>query len=205
MRSSLLALLLSVLAVHAEETPNQAFNLGVESFYAGRMEESVAAFDRLIAAVPRAKPDLWQRGLSLYYAGRFAEGREQFESHRSVNPNDVENPVWHFLCVARAENVDAARRALLPVGPDPRVPMREVLALFNGTGDEAAVLRAADAGPEPAQRNQRCYAHLYLGLYAEARGDTDQARHHLRKAALDYRMDHYMGQVAQVHCQLRGW
>jgi lipoprotein NlpI len=147
----------------------------------------------------------WQRGLALYYAERFQEGRAQFEAHQKVNSEDVENAAWHFLCVARAQSPEAARKALLPVGDDARVPMKQVLALFAGTGTEQDVLQAANAGAEADRRNQLCYAHLYLGLYAEALGKTDEARAHLRKAAGEYSMDHYMGTTAQVHLKVRKW
>ena len=36
----------------------------------------------------------------------------------------------HFRCVARAEYAGKASAALLPVGPDARVPMREVYQMF---------------------------------------------------------------------------
>ena len=139
----------------------------------------------------------------LYYAGKFAEGRKQFELHQTVNPNDVENAAWHFLCVAKADGVEAARKALIPISGDARVPMAQVHALFAGTGSEEAVMKAVvDAGN---QRDHLCYAHLYLGLYHEALGHADQAKVHLLKAANDYQMDHYMGRTAQVHVRLRGW
>ncbi|NDI17902.1 MAG: hypothetical protein EBY83_08090, partial [Verrucomicrobia bacterium] len=90
--------------------------------------------DRLVELQPEAEPELWQRGLALYYAGRFADGRRQFELHRTVNPADVENVAWHFACVARDQGPDKARQAIIPVGQDRRVPMREILDLFAGTG-----------------------------------------------------------------------
>jgi lipoprotein NlpI len=167
--------------------------------------ESARTFDRLLAAVPGAEPELWQRGLALYYAERFQDGREQFERHRTVNPDDVENPAWHFLCVARLEGPEAARRAMLPVGEDRRVPMREILDLYAGRGDAAAVLAAAEQGDAAARRNQLCHAHLYLGLHAEACGDRELARKHIVQAAGPFRMDHYMGKVAVMHASLRGW
>ena len=85
--------------------------------------------------------------------------------------------------------------------------MREIHALYAGTGTVEAVLKAADADgvPTPDERDHLCYAHLYLGLYHEVTGDEAQARSHLRKAAIDFRMDHYMGRVSQVHVQVRGW
>jgi lipoprotein NlpI len=190
-----------------ESNADHFFRLGVQQFFAAKPVESVAAFDQVITRAPTSEPHLWQRGLSLYYAGRFADGRVQFEHHQTVNSNDVENAAWHFLCVAKAENVAAARAALIPISGDGRVPMREIHALFAGTGDEAAVLRAADADgkPDDSERDQLCYAHLYLGLWHEANNRADLARTHLRLAAIDFRMDHYMGKVAQVHVKLRGW
>jgi lipoprotein NlpI len=107
--------------------------------------------------------------------------------------------------VARDQDPDQARKAIIPVGDDRRVPMREILDLFAGRADPAAVLAAAEAGPEESRRNQLCYAHLYLGLYFEAIGDAEKAKRHMLLAADTYSMDHYMGKVAQVHCRLRGW
>lgn len=187
------------------ESPAAVFSSAVRLFFAGKPVESSAAFDRLVELEPKAEPELWQRGLALYYAGRFADGRRQFELHRTVNPADVENVAWHYACVARDQGPEQARAAIIPVGEDRRVPMREILELFAGRADPAAVLAAADAGPEEGRRNQRCYAHLYLGLYFEAIGDADKAKQHMSLAAGRFSMNHYMGKVAQVHCSLRGW
>ena len=205
----LLTLALGIIAAPlaaADQENTRLFRAGVEAFYAAKPAESVAAFDRLIAIQPELAPQLWQRGLSLYYAGDFAGGRKQFEIHQGANPQDVENAAWHFACVARVAGVDAARAALIPIAADRRIPMAEIHAVYAGTGSAAAVLAAAErAGDDATRRNQQCYAHLYLGLLDEVSGRTEPARDHLRKAAIDYRMEHYMGVVAQVHVRLRGW
>lgn len=202
----LLALVCCVTAQAQEKAePNQLFRQGVAAFYEAKPKESVAAFDKLIALAPEAKPQLWQRGLSLYYTGDYKAGREQFEVHQTVNTADVENAAWHFICVARAESVEAARKALIPIEGDARIPMKEVHDLFAGKGSEEAVLKAAESGEGEDLRNHRCYAHLYLGLYFEALGDEAKAKDHMLKAAKDYAMDHYMGTCAQVHVKVRGW
>lgn len=188
-----------------EPSPRELMSSAVDLYFAAKPKESVAAFDRLIKLQPDARPGLWQRGLALYHADKFKEGREQFEVHQTVNPNDVENAAWHFICVAKADGVEEARKHLIPIKGDSRVPMKEVHDLFAGTGSVDAVMKAAGAGDESERRNQLCYAHLYLGLYFEALGDVAKAREHMVKSAVDYKMDHYMGKSAQVHVKLRGW
>ena len=85
--------------------PNDAqsvFDRAIDEFTDGNIEASAAAFDELVSMVPDSAPGFWQRGIVLYYAGRYEDCRTQFESHRTVNPADVENATWHFLCVARS-------------------------------------------------------------------------------------------------------
>lgn len=191
MRPLLLVLLLA--------QPPASLDRAVAHFEAGRIAESAAEFDRLVQNDPRVMPYLWQRGIVLYYAGRYADCRQQFERHRTVNPNDVENAAWHFLCVARAESPAAARKTLLPVGPDARVPMRQVYELFRGAMTADDVLKAAGAQP-----SAQFYAQLYLGLYFEATGDARRALEHIKAAAAERYASagDYMHMVARVHLKL---
>ncbi len=185
--------------------PDRIFEKAVSLFFEAKPGESAAVFDQLIQVQPECQPGLWQRGLALYYADRFVEGQKQFELHRLVNPNDVENPAWHYLCVARATSPENARQHMLAVGQDLRVPMKQILELYQGDGSEENVLMHAARGDSRQQRNQLCYAHLYLGLYAEANGNMGKAKDHILQAAGPYSMDHYMGRVANVHARVRGW
>lgn len=123
-----------------------------------------------------------------------------FVSHRTVNPDDVENAVWHFLCVARAESPEAARTQMLPVGPDARVPMREVYQMFQGRMSEAQVMRAAGNDP-----TAQFFARLYVGLYLEATGQAARGRAQIEIAAEDRfaRVGGYMHDVARVHLMPR--
>lgn len=207
--TSLLLIMTAASPVIAEDkralTPNQWFREGVQAFFNAQPQEAVAAFDRLIELTPEVKPQLWQRGLALYYTGDFKAGRKQFEVHQTVNTADVENAAWHFLCVARLEGLEAARKALIPIEGDTRVPMKQVHDLFAGKGSAEEVLKAAEAGEGEDLRNHRCYAHLYLGLYYEALKDDARAKEHMLKAARDYSMEHYMGMCAQAHVKVRGW
>ncbi len=177
---------------------------GSEQFKLGRLAESLADFDRFLRLRPDASAGHWKRGITLYYLGKFDEGCKQFEGYEKLDTNDVENAVWHFLCVARKDGVAKARASLLKIGKDKRVPMMEVYALFAGKAKPEDVLQAAEAGrPTAAQKNARLfYAHLYLGLYHEAQGNTELARKHLGEATDNHRLGHYMWDVARVHRDL---
>lgn len=166
----------------------------------GDFQGALADFDQAIVERPAKAADLWQRGIALYYLGRYSDGRKQFELHRTVNPQDVENSAWHFACVARQEGFPAARAALLPVNGDSRVPMAQIQALFAGTATPAEVLSAAQAVGDPARRGEAVfYAHYYLALYHGAEGRKDLEIRHAAEASrlgADYGI---MGELAKVH------
>jgi len=192
-------LLVGVLALFSlEQAVRDVLLQATDDFRAGRVEQSLIGFDRVAAMVPAEAPQLWQRGIAQYYAGRFRDCRDMFVSHRTVNPADVENAAWHFLCVARAESPAAARTQILPVGPDARAPMREVYQMFQGRLTPAQVLTAAGTDP-----SAQFFGRLYVGLYLEATGDSVTGRQHIAFAAQDRfaGVGGYMHDVARVHIQ----
>jgi tetratricopeptide (TPR) repeat protein len=178
---------------------------GVTHFYAAEIDASITDFDAYLAHYPKRAPQHWQRGISYYYADRFEDGVNQFEIHQTVNSQDVENAIFHFICAARAKSIglEKARKNFIPITSDRRIPMAELHELYRGDGTEAAVLAAAAAATGSSRTNALCYAHLYLGLYHEALGNPEKSLTHIRKAAIDYAQPHYMGQVAKVHLKLR--
>ena len=175
------------------QSPPELLRRGMERFQAGQVEESVKDFDRLIQLDPPAGQYLWQRGIALYYLGRFKDCKAQFETHRAVNADDVENAAWHYLCTARAESPAKARQMLIPIARDPRPPMMTVHSLFAGKATPEDVLR--DATDDGA----RFFAYLYNGLYWEANGMAGKAEPWLKKAAQASGGQDYMGAVARVH------
>jgi len=197
--SALCVLVFFGVALNAQG-PRAALDRAVAEFEQGRFAASAVAFDEVVKLAPDSAPQLWQRGIALYYAKRYTDCRRQFESHRSVNPDDVENAAWHFLCVAREQSPEAARRALLPVGPDARVPMRQVYQMFRGEISPEDVMKTAGG-----RLDGQFYGHLYVGLYFEALGEPTRARPHIEAAASDRyaSVGGYMHMVARVH--LRSW
>ena len=167
----------------------------------GQPKESIPYFDRYLKDQPEALPYLWQRGIALYFAGDYQGGVKQFEVHRRVNPNDVENAAWHFLCLTKAESFQKASQLVLPAPGDPRIPMEEVLSMLK-TGDTELVKKRMQSVPEKTTARERAdfYGFFYLGLYADAKGDSEDALGWLKKSAADA-PHHYMGDVARVYQQ----
>lgn len=186
-------------------TPDALEESGSEHFRAGRFNESVAAFDDEIRLDPRRAPWHWKRGISLYYAGRYADGAKQFEGYQTVDNNDVENAVWRFLCQVRdpAVGLERARKLILTIKNDGRVPMMQIYSLYRGDAKPEDVVAACTADkPSDAVRDARLfYARLYLGLYYEALGQDEEAYRELLEAKR-LRIAHYMGDVAVVHTDL---
>jgi lipoprotein NlpI len=191
-----IALILVAVSQAVPQRPQEVMDKAVTDFEQGRVAQSARGFDTLAAMGPDIAPELWQRGIALYYAGRYKDCRAQFESHRTVNPADVENAAWHFLCVARQESAENARKALLPVGPDSRVPMTRIYEMFQGKRKPEEVLAAAGS-----QNRAQFYAELYVGLYYEATGNKKLALQHITLAAADRfaAPGLYMHMVAKVH------
>lgn len=177
---------------------------GQVQFKAGNVRASVDDFDRFLQLRPERKPHHWQRGISYYYTREYEKGVKQFELHKTVNPEDVENAVWQFLCKARVDGVEKARAELIRIKSDSRPWAKTVYQLYQGkVTPEQAVDRAEKISETEAQRRYNLfYTHLYVGLYHEAMGQPDRARRHIRFAVKEYPSPHYMGDVARVHLQL---
>ena len=174
---------------------------GVVRFFQLKFTESLADFDKFIEMMPSREPYHWQRGLVHYYAGKYKAGRKQFESHQTVNTQDVENAVWHYLCISKIDGVKEAEKHFIKITSDRRVPLKEIHALFAGKGTERQVLdaiKAGDPGPAALARGQ-FYGHLYLGLYFEAQGNKKKSTDYIAKATKGHEAHGYMGQVARVH------
>ena len=175
---------------------------GEQHFRQARIAESIADFDRELQLAPDRAAEHWQRGIAYYYAGEYEKGARQFELHRTVNPQDVENAAWHFLCVVRAPkgSVEAARKTLIPVADDSRVPMAQIQQMFAGTMTPEEVLKVG----EEAGGTAKFYADLYVGLYFEALDRDDESLRLIELAAANpAAKDSYMGDVARVHVKLR--
>ncbi|KAG2500873.1 hypothetical protein HYH03_001634 [Edaphochlamys debaryana] len=184
--------------------PRALTRSGMEKFRRNEVEASVVDFDGVIAAAPSMKPYMWQRGLSLYYLERYADGAEQFRVDVAVNPNDTEESIWTFLCEAQMVGAEQARKQFLQVGRDPRPVMRAAYECFRtGAQPEAILAQVSDKGGHDS-----FYGNLYVGLWHESHGQPAEAQAAITKAVRTpyARLSgDYMASLARVHCLRRGW
>lgn len=197
-----------LLTSHIKSFPNDAagyYLRGRERFRQAKIKDSVADFDQVVKLSPAREKQLWERGISLYYAGEFEKGAKQFELYQTYHDADVENAAWRFLCQAKATDIRTARKDLLPIQSDERPVLMDIYAMFKEERSPAEVLSIAEKvdGDEAQKKMAMFYAQLYLGIYYEAQGDDKKALEHIKLAAEKYNDDHYMGDVAKVHLKLR--
>ena len=190
--------------VEDKDKPTLYDHRGSANFMLGRIKESLADFDEYLKLQPKAASQHWRRGIACYYAGRFDDGRKQFEAYERVDGNDVENVVWRAMCVARKDGVEKSQANMANVGIDRRVPMMTIYKLFKGEATPDDVMKAAekDAPNEDEYKQRTFYAHLYIGLYSDIKGDKAAAKEHLKKAVAVYPQGPYMWGVARTHLKL---
>ncbi len=187
------------------EDPTGYYLRGRERFRLANIKGSVADFDQFVKLAPERENQLWERGISQYYAGEFERGAKQFELYQTYHNADVENAAWRYLCQAKASDLKTARNDILPIKGDRRPVLMDIYAMFKGEKTPAEVLAVAEKvkGDEAEKKMAQFYAHLYLGIYHEAHGDDQKSLEHIRLAAEKYNDGHYMGDVAKVHLKLR--
>ncbi len=100
-------------------------------FLCGKAEDSIPYFDKANTLMPDMAPHNWQRGVAPRLYRKFAEGADQFGSHHEVNPDDVENSAWYFLCVAKTKGRQAAEASVINSRGDRREPMMSVLKMLQ--------------------------------------------------------------------------
>ena len=176
---------------------------GSARFRSGDIAGSIADFDAAIERVSNLEQRHWQRGISYYYVGEYAKGARQFELYQTYHGGDVENVVWRLLCQAKEIGFHKAQQEILTLAePDSRIPMMQIYDMYRGRKTPDDVFTAADKG-DPGEKKlkiRRFYAHLYVALYHEARGEIEPMQKHMLEAERR-EIPHYMWDVAHVHAQ----
>ena len=181
---------------------------GMAIFRSGDAKGSLRAFNAAIAKDPKLASVMWQRGLSLYYAGQYEDGSKQFRFDIKANPSDAEEIIWTVLCESRLQGYQIAleNMPLLP-RTDRRPVMRSVYNLFRGEAEEKTVLDLGNASGKQNSGGDYFYSRLYMSLYLEAKGDAVRSKMFMQDAIESYYGQQatadYMTAVAKVHLALR--
>ncbi len=173
-------------------------------FLAGKPDASLPLFDRANELDPTNAPHNWQRGIALGIAGKWAEGAAQFKQHHDVNPDDVENSAWYYLCVAKSENLEAAKKSVIPSRGDGRQPMMSILQMLKQEKQPADVLAAAEANTAAgARRNMALfYADLYIAMFYDAAENAEETQKYLA-SSVGRGSSGYMVDTARVYLEHR--
>lgn len=179
---------------------------GDANLKAGKFDDAVKDFDEYLKKVKdgqrkEADANHWRRGIALYYAAKYKDGAEQFERHKSVNPEDVENAAWHYLCSVKAgTEKKKAQMELIPVKDDTRAPMKKIHEMFAGKCQPAEVVAevAKLKLDGEVKKEAEFYAYLYVALYYEVENKPDDCKRNLDEA-VKRKISHYMWDVADVH------
>ena len=182
-------------------TPQIFYHRGRWHFRLGNMKESLRDFDQYVEGAPSRANAQWERGITCYYAEEYKAGAKQFADYQEYHDNDVENAVWRYLCQMQYDGKEKARKAILPIKNDTRVPMMEIYKLFRGESNPnkvLTVLQNSDASGELA-KHEAFDAHLYLALYFDSENDLAVARKHVDEAVKQFAKGDYMWAVAVQH------
>lgn len=171
---------------------------GMTFFKLGKIVESIQDFNKAEELNPQITPYLWQRGLSYYYAEKYLEGARQFEIDLSVNSQDLEETIWHYLCINHLDNIPETDKKLLPVKQDSRLIMRQIYRFYTGNCSLDNLMFVG----QNEGRKGLFYANLYLGLYYEIKREKELSLSYIKKA-IQYKLNDYMWYLACVHFDLR--
>ena len=173
----------------------------------GDAEASVELFDAILAMDASLSPLLWQRGLALFYQGSYAAGAAQFLSDVTANGNDVEEVVWHHLCLCQLRAPEfpahaAARMrapSLLACGIDDRPVMQLVQQLYESGATNPA--EGARRVLPSLMTDHGSYGRFYAALWLEVVCRDHVAALPLFEAAAEAPTDDFMGRVMRMHAR----
>lgn len=143
-----------------------------------------ADFDQSISLAPDRAYPYYSRGHLSYYQGRFAEAREDLESGVSLAAPEDEpyGMLWLFATLMKeGEEGGSTLRDYLKRQEGFAWPM-PLLKLFAGEMSPENALIAASAPDAQKDREQKCEAYFYLGLWHQFRDERQLAREAFQKA-----------------------
>ncbi|KAJ1458352.1 hypothetical protein M885DRAFT_513491 [Pelagophyceae sp. CCMP2097] len=183
----------------------------------GQFEDALVSFDAARAlAGPAAY--LWQRGIALFYLGRYGEAAADFDGNADIFEEKFEQLASEervLAACARRKAGDETALVLNPELEETRPVLSVVNAVFSGsaamTDVGRLVINANEEDRKPGMR-RRLHGHFYAALYFESVcGDDSRARAHMvlaneRALAEQAKWESDVTLVLpSLHLKARGW
>lgn len=178
--------------------------------FLGEFKKSEIDYEKMIALDPELYASHWRLGIAYYYTGKFGKSAKQFEAYDGYNDRDRENGIWQYMAKAHVSGLLDARSTMLKYELFDREPFPQLYAMFEGkdeTAGDGIIKEINEAkGVTDTERQRRLFfANLYVGIFKELTGKTQEALHLLREAAASKWGQTasggptYMWQVARLH------
>jgi len=151
-------------------------------FFGGNYDAAIADYEKMIEIDPTVEVSHWRLGLAYYYAGQYAKTAKQLGKYHDFDDQDRENGIWIFLADAHRLGVKKARESMIHYTKKDRPPLVDVYNMFEGklTADELLAKIQNEIKEESlnqlAAEQRLFYTYLYIGLFAEAEKNPEQAR-----------------------------
>jgi lipoprotein NlpI len=176
--------------------------------FLGKFEGAVADYEKMIALDPTQDAPHWRLGIAYYFTGAYEKGARQFEKYHAYDNRDRENGVWKFLCQARAQSLESARKEMLVYTRFDREPFPSIYAMLAGQKTPEEVLREAAAAEFEKNPQVRFFAKYYAGVYLSLTDRLDEGRKLVEEAVALFTPETagtggpgYMWQVARLHAR----
>lgn len=167
-------------------------------FKLAQINASIYDFDCAEHLDATLTPFLWQRGIAYYFSNQFEDAVSQFEVGLTINGSDLEQTIWHYLCLVKLHGIIYARKQMFPLEGERAPTLTAIYQLCAGHLKPEHVLIIGKRGGDRG----KFYSHFYIGLYCSARGYYELARQYITKAVTKYLIDDYMWYVGMVYQNL---
>jgi lipoprotein NlpI len=155
---------------------------GDVNLFTTRFREAVADYEKMIALDPSQDNPHWRLGIAYYLTGDFAKAARQFEKYQQYESGDRENGIWHFMSVAHAKNIEAARSEMIPFTKFDREPFPALYDLFAGKTTTDAFFADLKTRGLTEKSGVMFFANYYAGVYEDLQGNKPRATALLREA-----------------------
>ena len=150
---------------------------------AGRYDDAIRDFSQLLKLDPKAAAAAYNRGRAYYAKQDYRQAAEDFALALKLRSN---NPYAALRLYLAQSHLGKGDQTVLKKGIerlDPEIWPRPLLELFNGIGEDPALIAGINELPPQLRADVLCEAQYYLGERALLKGEKKKARDYFAAAA----------------------